>query len=101
MHFIGFGPVQGRHAREFYFGFCADIGCDEGESTLCLPGQQIATETWSGRKDVPPPQGYKPILSYQVANDYKAFMTNEAQIAELRKKFEGYTGPVVNSGGVR
>jgi ABC-type Fe3+ transport system substrate-binding protein len=68
---------------------------------LLEPEQQIATETWSGRKDVPPPQGYKPILSYQVANDYKAFMTNQAQIEELRKKFEGTTGPVVNAGGVR
>ena len=68
---------------------------------LLEPEQQIATETWSGRRDVPPPKGYKPILSYQVANDYKAFMVNAAQIAELRKKFEGYTGPVVNTGGVR
>jgi len=68
---------------------------------LLEPEQQIATETWSGRRDVPPPKGYKPILSYQVANDYKAFMVNAAQIAELRKKFEGYTGPVVNAGGVR
>jgi ABC-type Fe3+ transport system substrate-binding protein len=68
---------------------------------LLEPEQQIATETWSGRRDVPPPKGYKPILSYQVANDYKAFMTNDAQIAELRKKFEGYTGPVINAGGVR
>jgi ABC-type Fe3+ transport system substrate-binding protein len=68
---------------------------------LLEPDQQIATETWSARTDVPPPKGYKPILSYQVANDYKAFMLNTAQIAELRKKFEGYTGPVVNAGGVR
>ena len=70
-------------------------------SWLLEPEQQIATETWSGRRDVPPPEGYKPILSYKVANDYKAFMTNDAQIAELRKKFETYTGPVVNAGGVR
>lgn len=70
-------------------------------SWLLEPEQQVATETWSGRRDVPPPDGYKPILSYKVANDYKAFMTNEAQIAELRKKFETYTGPVVNAGGVR
>jgi ABC-type Fe3+ transport system substrate-binding protein len=68
---------------------------------LLEPEQQIATETWSGRSDVPPPKGYKPILSYKVANDYKAFMTNDAQIAELRKKFESITGPVVNAGGVR
>jgi ABC-type Fe3+ transport system substrate-binding protein len=68
---------------------------------LLEPEQQIATETWSGRRDVPPPKGYKPILSYQVHNDYKAFMVNTAQIAELRKKLESYTGPVVNVGGVR
>jgi ABC-type Fe3+ transport system substrate-binding protein len=68
---------------------------------LLEPPQQIATETWSGRSDVPPPPGYKPILSYQVANDYRAFLTDQAQVADLRKKFEGYTGPVVNAGGVR
>jgi len=68
---------------------------------LLEPAQQIATGTWSGRSDVPPPTGYKPILSYQVANDYRAFLTNETQVAELRKRFEGYTGPVVNAGGVR
>ena len=70
-------------------------------SWLLEPAQQIETETWSGRNDVPPPKGYKPILSYKVANDYKTFLTNEAQLVELRKKFEGYTGPVVNAGGVR
>ncbi len=63
--------------------------------------QQIATETWSGRKDVPPPDGYKPILSYQVANDYKAFLTNDKQVVALRKRFEQYTGPIINAGGVR
>jgi hypothetical protein len=26
--------------------------------------------TWSSRGDVPPPAGFKPIFSYQVANDY-------------------------------
>jgi ABC-type Fe3+ transport system substrate-binding protein len=70
-------------------------------SWLLEPAQQIATETWSGRSDVPPPKGYKPILSYQVANDYRAFLTNQAQVAELRKKFDAYTGPIVNTGGVR
>ena len=70
-------------------------------SWLIEPAQQIATETWSGRKDVPPPAGYKPILAYQVFNDYKAFMTNDAQLAALRKRFESFTGPVVNAGGVR
>jgi ABC-type Fe3+ transport system substrate-binding protein len=68
---------------------------------LLEPAQQIATETWSGRKDVPPPAGYRPILTYQVANDYKSFLTNEAQLVALRKRFESYTGSVVNTGGVR
>jgi ABC-type Fe3+ transport system substrate-binding protein len=68
---------------------------------LLEPAQQIATETWSGRGDVPPPAGYKPIFSYKVANDYRAFLTDQPQIEALRKRFEGYTGPIVNAGGVR
>jgi hypothetical protein len=36
-----------------------------------------------------------------VANDYRSFLVNEAQLVALRKRFEGYTGPVVNAGGVR
>ena len=68
---------------------------------LLEPEQQVATGTWSARGDVAPPAGYKPIFSYKVHNDYKQFMTNDAQIVALRKKIEGYTGPVVNTGGVR
>ena len=68
---------------------------------LLEPAQQIATETWSGRSDVPPPAGYKPIFSYKVATDYQAFLTNQTKVADLRKRFEKYSGPVVNSGGVR
>ena len=65
------------------------------------PEQQVATGTWSGRSDVPPPAGYSPIFSYKVANDYRAFLTDQPKIAELRKRFETYSGPVVNAGGVR
>jgi ABC-type Fe3+ transport system substrate-binding protein len=68
---------------------------------LLEPAQQATTGTWSPRRDVAPPAGYKPILSYQVVNDYRDFLTNDAQVVELRKRFEGYTGPVVNAGGVR
>ena len=46
---------------------------------LLEPAQQIATGTWSGRSDVPPPTGYKPIFSYKVANDYQAFLTNQSR----------------------
>jgi hypothetical protein len=36
-----------------------------------------------------------------VVSDYREFLTNETQVVELRKRFERYTGPVVNVGGVR
>ncbi len=68
---------------------------------LLEPAQQVATETWSGRSDVPPPSGYKPIFSYKVVTDYQAFLTNQSKVADLRKRFEKYSGPIVNSGGVR
>ena len=68
---------------------------------LLEPAQQIATETWSGRRDVPPPTGYKPISSYKVVTDYKEFLVDQRKITALRKRFEKYTGPVLNAGGVR
>src|SRR4051794_16115773 len=68
---------------------------------LMEPAQQAATGTWSSRKDVPPPAGFKPIFDYPVVNDYRSFLVNEREVVALRKRFEGYTGPVVNAGGVR
>ena len=70
-------------------------------SWLLSPEQQVKLGTWSPRSDVAPPAGFKPILTYDVANDYRAFLTDQSQVAELRKRFEGYTGPIVNAGGVR
>ncbi len=70
-------------------------------SWLLEPEQQSKLPTWSPRSDVPPPAGYKPILSYNVANDYRDFLTNQTQVIALRKRFEGYSGPIVNAGGVR
>jgi ABC-type Fe3+ transport system substrate-binding protein len=70
-------------------------------SWLIEKDQQAKVGTWSVRADVPPPAGYKPIFSYPVVNDYRGFLTNAKQIEDLRKRFEGYTGPVVNTGGVR
>ena len=63
--------------------------------------QQSRSGTWSPRSDVPPPPGMKPILAYQVVNDYQSFITDERRVADLRKRFEAYTGPVKNTGGVR
>lgn len=65
------------------------------------PEVQAKTGTWSPRSDVPPPYGWKPILSYKVVNTYREFVTNTKQLEELRKRFEAYTGPVKNLGGVR
>jgi ABC-type Fe3+ transport system substrate-binding protein len=70
-------------------------------SWLLEPEQQSKLPTWSPRSDVPPPAGFKPLFSYKVANDYKAFLVDQPKVAELRKKFETYSGPIVNSGGVR
>lgn len=63
--------------------------------------QQSRIGVFSPRTDVPPPQFRKPLTSYQLANDYRGFITNEPLVAELRKRFEHYTGPPVNKGGVK
>jgi ABC-type Fe3+ transport system substrate-binding protein len=65
------------------------------------PEQQAKTGNWSPRSDVPAPYDWKPILSYNVVNNYREFLTNTVQLDELRKRFEIYTGPVKNTGGVR
>ncbi len=54
--------------------------------------QQGRMGTWSVRQDVPPPTGLMPIFDYQVANDFRSFITNEKLVQELRKRFEGYIG---------
>jgi ABC-type Fe3+ transport system substrate-binding protein len=65
------------------------------------PEEQSKTGNWSPRSDVPAPYGWKPILSYNVVNSYRSFLTNTKQLEDLRKRFETYTGPVRNVGGVR
>ena len=63
--------------------------------------QQSRTGVFSARTDVPPPAGFNPLFSYKLANDYLEFVTNATQLAELRQRFEGFSGPVINTGGVR
>jgi hypothetical protein len=63
--------------------------------------QQSHTGVFSARADVPPPAGFKPLFSYKLADRYVDFVTNTVQMATLRKRYEEYTGPVVNKGGVR
>jgi hypothetical protein len=42
-----------------------------------------------------------PLSGYDLANDYLAFVTDEKQLVELRQRFDTYTGPVANAGGVK
>ena len=47
--------------------------------TWVLPAeQQRRIGTFSSRSDVPPPGGFKPLFSYNVANGYRDFVTDEA-----------------------
>lgn len=65
------------------------------------PEQQRRSGVFSARTDVPPPAGFKPLSAANAALDYNAFVSNEPLITDLRKRFEAYTGPVVNKGGVQ
>ena len=50
---------------------------------------------------MPPPEGFKPLTSYKIANNYREFVTDEKLLTELRQRMEHLTGPPVNKGGVR
>jgi ABC-type Fe3+ transport system substrate-binding protein len=63
--------------------------------------QQSRTGVFSPRTDVAPPIGLKPLSAYRLANKYRDFVSDDAQLVALRRRFELYTGPVVNKGGVR
>jgi ABC-type Fe3+ transport system substrate-binding protein len=63
--------------------------------------QQARIGTFSPRRDVPPPAGFKPLTSYKIANAYRDFVTDEKLVADLRKRFETVIGPPKNKGGVR
>jgi ABC-type Fe3+ transport system substrate-binding protein len=63
--------------------------------------QQARIGTFSPRLDVPPPAGFKPLTSYKIANAFREFITDDKLVADLRTRFEKYTGPAVNKGGVR
>jgi ABC-type Fe3+ transport system substrate-binding protein len=60
--------------------------------------QQSRLGTFSPRLDVPPPPGFKPLTSYKIANAFREFITDDKLIADLRSRFETYTGPAVNKG---
>jgi ABC-type Fe3+ transport system substrate-binding protein len=68
---------------------------------VLAPEQQRRIGTFSSRGDVPPPAGLKPLFSYNVANGYRDFVTDERLLADLRKRFDAAIGPIRNAGGVR
>ena len=63
--------------------------------------QQSRTGYWSSRSDVGPPEGLKPLSSYRLANNYRAFISDEARAKTLRQRYEAFTGPVTSSGTYR
>jgi ABC-type Fe3+ transport system substrate-binding protein len=63
--------------------------------------QQSRIGVFSARMDVPPPSDLKPLSAYNTASQYREFVSDEKALTALRKRFETYTGPVVNAGGVR
>ena len=63
--------------------------------------QQARIGVYSSRSDVAPPEGLMPLSSYHLANGYLKFVSDEDRLRALRVRFEKYTGPVVNAGGVK
>ena len=48
--------------------------------------QQSRVGSFSSRADVAPPEGFAPLTSYKIANNYREFMTDEKLITELRQR---------------
>jgi ABC-type Fe3+ transport system substrate-binding protein len=53
--------------------------------------QQARSGTFSPRADVPPPPGLQPLSSYKIDSGYRKLVSDEARLADLRKRFAAYT----------
>jgi ABC-type Fe3+ transport system substrate-binding protein len=62
---------------------------------------KLTAGNWPVRSDATPPDGQKPILSYKVVNDYRAFLTDDKQLVALRARFAKLVGPITHPGGVK
>jgi len=58
--------------------------------------QQIKTQNWSARSDVPPPVGMKPLSGYTLTSRYREFLIDTKLVEDLRARFLALTGPPVN-----
>jgi ABC-type Fe3+ transport system substrate-binding protein len=54
--------------------------------------QQSRSGTFSPRADVAPPPGLKPLSSYNIDSGYRALVSDEARLTQLRKRFGSYIG---------
>ena len=45
---------------------------------------------FSPRADVPPPAGLAPLSSYNIDSRFRALVSDESRLTELRKRFGGY-----------
>jgi ABC-type Fe3+ transport system substrate-binding protein len=52
--------------------------------------QQSRTGTFSPRADVPPPAGMAPLSSYNIDNRYRALVSDDSRLTELRRRFGAY-----------
>ncbi len=60
---------------------------------------QTSAGVYSSRRDIQTPAGLLPLSNYRLMERYLEFVSNEDQLAALRKRFESYTGPVTNTSG--
>jgi ABC-type Fe3+ transport system substrate-binding protein len=54
--------------------------------------QQSRSGAFSARSDVVPPAGFEPLSSYNIDRGYRNLVTDEARVAELRKRLATYIG---------
>ena len=52
--------------------------------------QQSRSGTFSPRADVPPPAGMQPLSSYNIDRGYRALVSDEARLTQLRARFGSY-----------
>ena len=62
---------------------------------------QSQSGIYSSRNDVPPPPGLPPLTVFRLEERYAEFLSNPLQLSDLRRRFETFSGPVTNAGGVR